>query len=72
MKHRSAYSAAECVLQHDGIERLQSRIADALGQALEIRRVIPEYEQRFDKVVTRHKLDLGGSELLCLHEYFVM
>ena len=48
-EHRSAYSVAEFILNRNGAERLLVRVAEAVGEAVEFDRVVPEYEVRFDR-----------------------
>ncbi|WP_028585134.1 DUF6946 family protein [Desulfogranum mediterraneum] len=46
---RSAYSAAEFIINHDGGKIIESRVAEALGETVKIERAIPEHEIRFDR-----------------------
>ncbi|MCK5326867.1 MAG: hypothetical protein KAJ57_12685 [Woeseiaceae bacterium] len=59
VQHRSAYSVAEFMLNHDGASHIQARVSDAFGQSLMLERAIPEYEQRFDKYGRGRVHDLG-------------
>jgi len=48
-QHRSARSVAEFILERNGQQHLQTRVADAMGQAVRFDRLVPECEQRFDE-----------------------
>ncbi len=48
-RHRSAYSIAEFLLDHNGGETIRQRASEVFGQEIELQRAIPEYEQRFDQ-----------------------
>jgi len=48
-KGRSAYSAAEFIINRDGASVIQNSVAEAICEPLKIERVVPEYEVRFDK-----------------------
>jgi hypothetical protein len=58
-EHRSAWSVAEFVMNRDGLSQLTSRVSDALETAVELERVVPEYEQRFDAFGRGRVHDLG-------------
>ncbi|BBL76357.1 DUF6946 family protein [Methylomagnum ishizawai] len=58
-EHRSAYSMAEFILHRDGAGALRARIADALGEAVEFEKAIPEREIRFDLFGRGRMHDLG-------------
>ncbi|RZO86373.1 MAG: hypothetical protein EVA65_05465 [Oceanococcus sp.] len=58
-EHRSAYSVADFLLNHDGGAAIQSRVAEALGHGVEFERIVPEYEQRFDQYGRGRVHDLG-------------
>lgn len=47
-EHRSAYSAAEFIMNRNGGAAIQSRVSDAIGRAVSFQRAIPEFEVRFD------------------------
>jgi len=47
-EHRSAYSAAEFIINRNGAGLLKTRVADAIGEPVEFERAIPEFEVRFD------------------------
>lgn len=57
--HRSAYSVADFMLNHDGGRAIQSRVSEALGCGVELDRVVPEFEQRFDQFGRGRVHDLG-------------
>ncbi|GAB6194591.1 hypothetical protein JCM39068_43470 [Desulfocastanea catecholica] len=46
---RSAYSAAEFIINRDGGKVIQKWVEEAICKNIVIERVIPEYEVRFDK-----------------------
>ena len=48
-KHRSAYSVADFVINHNGAESFKSRISEALCERVELERAVPEFEVRFDQ-----------------------
>ena len=48
-EHRSAYSAAEFIMNRNGGAAIQSRVSDALCRAVNFHRAIPEFEVRFDE-----------------------
>jgi len=48
-QHKSAYSVADFMLNHDGGALIQSRVPEALGYGCRIDRIVPEFEQRFDE-----------------------
>ena len=48
-QHRSAYSVAEFILNHNGAESLRARIAEALEETVTFEKAVPEYEVRFDR-----------------------
>ena len=56
---RSAHSVAEFILNHNGVEQLQRRLDDVLGQSVSFERMVPEYEQRFDSYGRGRMHDLG-------------
>lgn len=56
---RSAYSAAEFILNKNGSRVLQDRVSESIGKPFEIERVVPEYEVRFDKFGRGRIHDLG-------------
>jgi hypothetical protein len=58
-EHRSAWSVADFVINHDGVAQLQARLADAIGQSITVDRVVPEFEQRFDQYGHGRVHDLG-------------
>ena len=58
-QHRSAYSVAEFVLEHNGGEVIQERLSEALKQNIRLERAIPEYEVRFDQYGRGRVHDLG-------------
>lgn len=58
-EHRSAYSIADFILNHDGAETIRSRISATLGHEIRFDRVVPEYEVRFDKFGKGRMHDLG-------------
>ncbi len=58
-EHRSAYSAAEFIVNRNGAESLRARIADALGEQVEFEKVIPEFEVRFDRFGNGRMHDLA-------------
>lgn len=59
VEHRSAWSVADFVLNHGGIDHFMTRLCDALGQSIDLKLVIPEYEQRFDQYGRGRVHDLG-------------
>ena len=56
---RSAYSIADYVINHNGLEKIQSRVKDVLQKEIKIERVIPEVEITFDKYGQGRVHDLG-------------
>jgi Domain of unknown function (DUF6946) len=56
---RSAHSVAEFLINLDGAKTIQDRVSEAIGKTIEISRVIPEYEVRFDKFGRGRVHDLG-------------
>lgn len=48
-EHRSAQTTAEFILRRNGIERLRSRIKEAMQDEVTFENAIPEYEVRFDE-----------------------
>ena len=58
-QHRSAYSVAEFLLNHNGTEAIQARLSDVLGCDVQLDRAVPEYEVRFDKFGKGRMHDLG-------------
>jgi hypothetical protein len=58
-EHRSAYSVAEFMLNHDGSAHLQKRVSGAIGEAVRLERAVPEYELRFDEFGQGRVHDLG-------------
>lgn len=48
-EHRSAHSVADFILNHNGIIAIQRRVSEALGLGVELDRLVPEYELRFDQ-----------------------
>lgn len=58
-EHRSAYSVAEFMLNHNGGDAIQSRVSEALGYSVQLDRAIPEYEVRFDQYGRGRVHDLG-------------
>jgi hypothetical protein len=58
-QHRSAYSVAKFVLDHDGGEVMQERLSEALNRNIRLERAIPEYEVRFDQYGRGRVHDLG-------------
>ncbi len=58
-KGRSAYSAAQFILENDGSLVIQSRASDAIGETIEIEKIIPEFEVRFDEYGRGRVHDLG-------------
>lgn len=58
-EHRSARSVADFVLSYDGVAHLTSRLEACIGEPVVISRVVPEYEQRFDRFGRGRVHDLG-------------
>jgi hypothetical protein len=58
-EHRSAYSAAEFLMNRNGGATIQSRVSDAFGKSIEFERAIPEYEVRFDEFGRGRVHDIG-------------
>lgn len=58
-EHRSAYSVADFVLNHNGGQHLQQRVGKVLGESVSFERIVPEYEQRFDQYGRGRVHDLG-------------
>jgi hypothetical protein len=58
-EHRSAWSIADFVMNHNGGQRLQQRVSGVLGESVGFERVIPEYEKRFDQYGRGRVHDLG-------------
>jgi len=58
-EHRSAWSVADFVINRDGVKQMEARLADALGQPVEVERIVPEFEQRFDQYGHGRVHDLG-------------
>ena len=58
-EHRSAYSVADFMLNHNGGEAIQSRVSETLGYEVQLDRAIPEYEVRFDQYGRGRVHDLG-------------
>ena len=58
-EHRSAYSVADFILNHNGGAAIQQRVSEALGFNIELERSIPEHEIRFDKYGRGRVHDLG-------------
>lgn len=56
---RSAYSAAEFILNKNGAQVLQDRVSGSIGKSFDIDRIVPEYEVRFDKFGRGRIHDLG-------------
>jgi len=56
---RSAYSIADYVINHNGLEKIHSRVKDVLQKEIKIERVIPEVEITFDKYGQGRVHDLG-------------
>lgn len=48
-QHRSAYSVADFILNRNGAESLNGRVAAAVAEPIEFERAVPEYEVRFDR-----------------------
>lgn len=48
-QYRSAWSAAEFILHHNGGEVIAHEVSEALGYGVECQRVVPELELRFDQ-----------------------
>lgn len=48
-QYRSAYSVAEFMLNEGGGETISRRVSEALGYGVELERVVPEFELRFDQ-----------------------
>ena len=46
---RSAYSAAEFIINRNGAESLRARVSDALREPVVFDRIVPEHEVRFDQ-----------------------
>lgn len=58
-KGRSAYSAAQFVLELEGVPAIQSRITGVIGEPIEIEKIVPELEVRFDEYGRGRVHDLG-------------
>ena len=58
-EHRSAYSVADFMLNHDGASHIQSTVSGVLGREVSLERAVPEYEQRFDEYGRGRVHDLG-------------
>jgi hypothetical protein len=58
-EYRSAYSVAEFILNRNGGAAIQARVGQALGEAVELDRAIPEMEVRFDQYGRGRMHDLG-------------
>jgi hypothetical protein len=56
---RSAYSAADFILNHNGAEKLRQRVEELLGETVHFDRIVPEMEQRFDAYGRGRMHDLG-------------
>jgi hypothetical protein len=58
-EHRSAYSAADFILNQEGAEAIRSRVASTIGKDIRLDRIVPEYEVRFDEFGKGRMHDLG-------------
>jgi hypothetical protein len=58
-EYRSAYSVADFILNRNGGAAIQARVGQALGEPVELDRVIPEMEIRFDQYGRGRMHDLG-------------
>lgn len=58
-EHRSAYSVADFVIHSNGAEHLQRRVSEVLSEPVSFERIVPEYEQRFDRFGRGRVHDLG-------------
>jgi len=58
-KGRSAYSAAEFIMNRDGVNAIRSRVSEALNKLVTFERVVPEHEVRFDKFGKGRIHDIG-------------
>ena len=47
-KGRSAYSVADFVVNHRGADKLRRSVSSVLGEPVVFRKLVPEYEVRFD------------------------
>ncbi|MFT5043621.1 MAG: hypothetical protein ACI8UP_000584 [Porticoccaceae bacterium] len=56
---RSAYSAAEFMMNQNGEEYIRLRVSDTLGKSITFDRAIPEHEVRFDKFGKGRTHDIG-------------
>ncbi len=56
---RSAYSIADYVTNHHGLEKIKSRVEEVLGEIIKIDHAIPEVEIRFDDYGQGRVHDLG-------------
>lgn len=57
--HRSAYSTADFILNHDGATYLQDKVSRLVGEPVTLERAVPEFEQRFDAFGHGREHDLG-------------
>lgn len=58
-EHRSAWSVADFVMNRDGVNQLLTRLAGVVGGGVTVDRVVPEFEQRFDRYGQGRVHDLG-------------
>ena len=56
---RSAYSVAEFIVNQRGAARLRQRVSSVLGEPVVFRKLVPEYEIRFDRYGKGRIHDLG-------------
>jgi hypothetical protein len=56
---RSAHSTAEFFLNKNGAQILQDRVSEAIGTSFDVKRIVPEYEVRFDNFGRGRMHDLG-------------
>lgn len=58
-KGRSAYTLADFVLNHHGIDKIQNRLEEILASDVKFGKIVPEFEIRFDRYGQGRVHDLG-------------
>jgi hypothetical protein len=58
-EHRSAFSVADFVIHRNGADHLQRRVSAVVNEPVSFERIVPEYEQRFDRFGRGRVHDLG-------------
>jgi len=56
---RSAYSIADYVINHNGLEKIKTRIEEITGEDINFNKAIPEFEIKFDQYRPGRVHDLG-------------